>query len=104
MPTKPYVNCPLCSLNQVMDKKSKGLVDYRKWDIKSEFIQIRDVAGGRGSGFPKVDSLTLHDAVLSGNPDYDQVLQRLKEQLLTVLDAFYKEGIITSADVKKVIP
>jgi len=104
MPTKPYVNCPLCGLNQVLIKSQKGLVDFRKWKHDSEFIQIRDTAGGRARGFPKVDSMTLHDATIAGDPDYDEALKRMKEQLFTVLEAFYKEGLVTSAEVRKIIP
>ena len=96
--------CPLCLMNQMMDKKNKGLMEYRKWAIDSEFIQLRDVTGGRGSGFPKVDSMSLHDASLAGNADYDEIIKRMKEQLLTILDAFYKEGLVSSSEVRKVVP
>ncbi len=100
---KEHVICPLCFWNQMMDTK-KGLIDYRKWNPDSDFIHFRDYTGGRNSGFPKVDSITLHDAVTAGNPSYDEVINRMKEQLLIVLGAFHTEGIISSAEVKRVVP
>lgn len=108
--TTEYVACLLCHYNQVINKKSKGMVDFRNWDPKkSDFIQIRDATGGRTSdgkshGFPKVGALTLHDAVVANNPDYDEVLKRMREQLLAVLKEFHDEGLVTSADIKAIIP
>jgi len=101
---KEHVVCPLCFMNQMMIQSRKGLIEYRKWKPSDEFIHFRDYTGGRGSGFPKVDEITLHEAVNAGNPDYTEVINRMKEQLLVVLEAFYKEGIITSAEVRKIIP
>ena len=98
-----HIVCPLCFWNTRMEGK-KGLVEYRKWKPDSDFIQFRDYAGGRQSGFPKVDVITLHDTATAGNPTYDEALNRMKEQLLIVLGAFYNEGLITSAEIKRVIP
>ena len=98
-----HVICPLCFWNARMEGK-KGLVEYRKWKPDSDFIQFRDYSGGRQSGFPKVDVINLHDAVTAGNPSYDEVINRMKEQVLIILEAFHKEGIISSAEVKRIIP
>jgi hypothetical protein len=102
--TKDHVVCCLCGMNQIMLQQRKGMLEYKKWTEDDEFIQIRDYTGGRGSGFPKVGQMTLHDAVTAGNSDYDEIINRMKEQLLVVLGAFYKEGIITSAEVRRVVP
>jgi hypothetical protein len=88
----------------MMIQKRKGLVEYRKWKPEGEFIHFRDYTGGRGSGFPKTGAITLHEALMQKNPDYDEIIVRMKEQLLVVLKAFYDEGILTANDIKAIVP
>lgn len=106
--TKDHVVCFFCCHNQILNKKTKGLVDFRKWNPKtSDFIQVRDYSGGRtkdgkSHGFQKVDALTLHDAVLAGNDDYNVVIKQMKEQLLKVLQTFVDEEIITKTELNSI--
>lgn len=103
--TREYVVCLLCLHNQLLDKPNKGILTIGDWDPKSgDFIQIRDATGGRtkdgkSHGFPKVDALTLHDAVLAGNSDYNKVINQMKEQLLKVVQAFYDESLISRTEL-----
>lgn len=106
--TKDHVVCVLCQHNQIMKKQTKGLVEFRRWNPKdSDFIQVRDYTGGRtkdgaSHGFAKVSAMTLHDAVSAGNADYDEVLKRMREQLLVIVQAFVDEGVITKTELSKI--
>lgn len=105
--TTEYVVCFNCYRNQILNKKEKGLVNFNRWNPEtSDFIQVREGLGrtkeGKSQGFPKVDTLTLHDAVLSGNSEYKQVIKQEKEQLLKVVQAFYDEGIITKTELNSI--
>lgn len=106
--TKDHVVCVLCFHNQIIDKNEKGFVDFERWNPKtSDFIQVRDYTGGRtkdgkSHGFQKVDALTLHDAVLAGNSNYNKVIKQMKEQLLKVVQAFVDEDIITKTELNSI--
>ena len=104
---KDYVVCPLCYFNRLMNSEARGLVDFTRWDPKSsDLIQIRQGLGrtkeGKSQGFPKIDALTLHDAVLAGNSDYNKIIKQVKEQLLKILQAFYDEDIITKTELNSI--
>jgi len=106
--TREYVICLMCLHNQLLDKPGKGAFTIGNWNAKTgDFIQIRDATGGRtkdgkSHGFPKVDALTLHDAVLAGNSEYNKVIKQMKEQLLKVVQAFYDEDIITKTELNSI--
>ena len=103
--TKDHVVCPLCCHNQILDKAQKGIVDFKRWDpSSSDFIQIRQYSGGRNAGFPKVGALGFHDAVVAGSSDYDQVIDDIKTQTLKLLGMLYNEGVLTSREVRQVVP
>lgn len=73
-----YVVCPCCGKNKLVAFDAQGNLVYVDYDPKSmEFIQVREGGGktgsgekgrgqGRGVGFPKVDSMTLEEAVQAG--------------------------------------
>jgi hypothetical protein len=99
--TQEYSLCPLCHLSTTIDRR----LELLSKDQSDEFIQVRDTTGGRtkdgkSHGFPKVGSMTLHEAVSSGN--YTEVLDLTKKQLLRVLKAFRDEGVISKEDLNQI--
>lgn len=93
-------------------EEDSGFKLVGSWDKNKDFIRVQE-AGGKaegvtggtgyyrkspGSGFPVVESLTLEEAVKSG--DYDFVIARQKEQLLKLLHLFHKIGIISDDELK----
>lgn len=76
--------CPLCGRNRVIQSKKKGPIRWDYVDLHSApILQFRDDAGGRGSGFPMVDSKTLTQIL--EDPDYRDILEGMKTQLLRLI-------------------
>ena len=71
-----YIVCPLCGLNRKLNKSGinsskpiRGSIEgagarFDRIDPRSSpFIDIRDMTGGRSSGFPRVGFSTLEDVM-----------------------------------------
>jgi len=108
------VVCPLCAMmrSEKAYQENSGFQLVGSWDETKDLIRVQE-AGGKaegvvggtghyqkeaGSGFPIVESLTLEEAVKSG--DYDFVIARHKDQLLKLLHLFHKHGIISDDELK----
>lgn len=102
MAYRDHIVCPLCGMNQMLIKKSKGLVDFTsRWNPrKSPLIQVRDYAGGRARGFPMVDQKSLKDVLNENNPDYDTMMDTMKDQLLLLVKTLYREGEISALEIR----
>ena len=90
---KEYFVCPLCARNRVIKSKDKG---YIRWDYvdlhAAPILQVRDDTGGRGSGFPLLESKTL--AEISGDPNYAEILEGMKAQLVRLLKDAVELGLL----------
>lgn len=99
-----YVVCPCCGKNKMVRLTAQGLewVDY---DLREmEFIQVREGGGkigtgkkgrgqGRGVGFPKIDSMTLEEAVKAGG-HHLTVAQEIAKRLVEVTNEFKRLGLM----------
>ena len=90
-----WVVCPLCALNRKLIKSGleskkpisevKGAVRFDKVDPETApFIDIRDVSGGRGSGFPRIDYMTL--AHVKDDPEYKDLIAQIRAQCHKILE------------------
>ena len=95
---KEYFVCPLCARNRVIKSKDKGYIRWDYVDLKSApLLQVRDDKGGRGSGFPLIESKTL--AEISEDPAYAAILEGLKTQLIRLLKDGAELGLIERDEI-----
>lgn len=74
-----WVVCPLCSRNRKLSTHDKGEVHFNSFDPTiSPCIDFRDITGGRGSGFPRIGSLTIDE--MRQFPEYKPLLLEIKIQ------------------------
>lgn len=114
-----YVACGLCGMNKILrsekrkDKERPVELRWPSFSVKDAYIlQVREGGGKKsgsgnkglgkapGSGFHMVkeESLTLKEMI--GNPQYDEVLRGMKEQLLTLIRDSIEIGFIKMEDLK----
>ena len=94
-----YCVCPLCGRNRVIEAKEKGRI---KWDhvepLESKLLQVREqhprVLGGKSEGFTIVESECLTLEEMKRNPEYDDMVQGIKDQTLRIVQALLKLDII----------
>lgn len=82
-----------------------GNLDWADYDLKTmEFIQVREGGGktgtgkkgrgqGRGVGFPKIDSMTLAEAVAKGGVHLE-VAQDIADRVMQVYKEFKRVGLM----------
>lgn len=99
-----YAVCPCCGKNKMIAFNA-GNLDWVDYDLKSmEFIQVREGGGktgtgkkgrgqGRGVGFPKVDSMTLEEAVAKGGKHLE-VAQDIANRVFQVYQEFKRVGLM----------
>lgn len=89
-----WVVCPLCALNRKliksgMDSKKpikeiKGAARFDKVDPRTApFIDIRDISGGRATGFPRIDFKTLEE--VKDDPEYRDLVNQIRTQCELIL-------------------
>lgn len=89
-----WLVCPFCGLSRkliksgIEAKKSlkviKGLPKFDVVDPTSGvFIDYRDITGGRGSGFPRIDFETLEQ--IKNNPEYEDLILQLRSHCDKIL-------------------
>lgn len=107
-----YMVCPVCGRNRIIETKRKGRIG---WPDGKPFIldttallQIREGGGKKpggggyrgsapGSGFHLVGGLTLHEMIDQGG--YEDVIDGLKQQLLTVIRQGIRVGWIKKEEI-----
>lgn len=99
-----YVVCPCCGKNKMVAFVN-GNLDWADYDLKTmEFIQVREGGGktgtgkkgrgqGRGVGFPKIDSMTLAEAVAKGGVHLE-VAQDIADRVMQVYKEFKRVGLM----------
>lgn len=92
-----YIACPLCSQNRILQrggiisgsKGKSGRASFSSFDFDGSegkfFIQVRKNAGGRGGGFWLDDSQSLTFAEAKESPEYQEILEEIKEQCKKIL-------------------
>lgn len=89
-----WLVCPFCGMSRKLIKSGteakKPLSEVKgvpRFDVvnpkDSPFIDIRDVSGGRGSGFPRIDYKSL-ESVLD-DPEYADLIEQLYSHCTTIL-------------------
>ena len=79
-----YVVCPCCFLNRKLEKMRKGKVRFGGFAPESSYlIQVRNVAGGRASGFPVLRGYTIDE--VKGMPEHKELLNELKTACQRIL-------------------
>lgn len=95
MSTAEYLVCPYCGMNRVLQKLGtnakrplttiKGRSRLNVVDPHTgPFIDIRDISGGKGSGFKRIDFHTLVE--VKNDPAYADLVKQLKEHSQLILD------------------
>lgn len=100
-----YCVCPMCARNRVIQSEKKGRL---KWDLidplQSELLQVREqharVTGGGCEGFTRVESDCLTMEEMMDNPEYDDILQGIKNQTIRILQALLKHGIAKKEELE----
>lgn len=84
---------------------NSGSLDWADYDLNTmEFIQVREGGGktgtgkkgrgqGKGIGFPKVDSMTLAEAVAKGGTHLE-VAQDIANRVMQVYKEFKRVGLV----------
>lgn len=120
MAKNEYFVCPLCGMNKIIQSvkrgKKVGRSEELKWpniDIMESFsVQVREGGGkkagesgnkGRGkapgSGFHLVPSESLTLAEVLKNPEYADIVEGMKEQLIRVIKTSLETGLIKKAEL-----
>lgn len=93
-----YFVCPLCARNRPLKSKTKGRIKWDYVDLNTApILQVRDDTGGRGSGFPLISSKTLQE--ISGDPNYAEVLEGMKKQLIRLVKDGLELGLLKREEV-----
>lgn len=80
-----YVVCPLCGLNRVLDKNTKGRIRWDTVNPETALILQTRCGGGRNSGFylDDTNSLTIEEMITS--PEYDEIIDAIQQQAERIL-------------------
>jgi hypothetical protein len=92
-----FLSCPVCGFSRKLDKSGrwaklrnkeidtvKGRVHFGNFDLDDSYlIQIRNVSGGRGAGFPTVGGYRLDQ--VKNMPEYADLIRELKEACQAIL-------------------
>ena len=93
-----YFVCPLCARNRPLKSKTKGQIKWDYVDLNTApILQVRDDTGGRGSGFPLIESKTLTEIL--EDPEYREILEGLKTQLIRLLKDGVALGLIEEGEI-----
>ena len=115
-----YFACPLCGMNKIINstsRKNKGKATELKWpNLNLEeylVLQVREGGGkkagasgnkGRGkapgSGFHLVESESLTFEETLKNPEYANIIEGMKEQLIRVIKSSIATGLISKEDIE----
>jgi hypothetical protein len=117
-----YFACPLCGMNKSVrsakrEKKEHPRPEELQWpDINLEtylILQMREGGGKKagpsgktgkgkapGSGFHTIPSESLTFAEVIKNPEYENIIQGMKEQLLRLLKTAKETGFIKESDLR----
>ena len=80
-----YVVCPACWMARKLEKMRKGRVRFGGFAPDSSYlIQVRNVAGGRASGFPVLRGYTIDE--VKGMPEHKELLNELKAACQRILE------------------
>ena len=119
MTKNDYVVCGLCGMNKVVrsaKREKKGKSEELKWpsiDIKESFsLQVREGGGkkagssgktGRGkapgSGFHIVEAESLTLKEMMNNPQYENILAGMRDQLLRLIKDSIEVGFIKKEEL-----
>ena len=80
-----YIACTLCGSNKTLKSYEEGRVNFTDIDPKSFFVLMTRVGGGLGSGFYRVDEKCISIPELKGIPEYQEILEQIKEQCNKIL-------------------
>lgn len=84
-----WLVCPFCGWGKkFVTKKGRARLD-RILPGEGGFIDFRDISGGRGSGFPRVTTITLKEA--QEQPDYMDLIIQLRNQCNSILQVLSEE-------------
>ena len=80
-----YVVCPACWMARKLFKTRKGKVRFGGFAPESSYlIQVRNVAGGRASGFPVLRGHTIDE--VKDMPEHKELLGELKTACRRILE------------------
>jgi len=80
-----YIVCPACWMARKLFKTRKGKVRFGGFAPESSYlIQVRNVAGGRASGFPVLRGYTIDE--VKGMPEHKELLGELKTACRRILE------------------
>ena len=118
MTKSEYAVCGLCGMNKVVRSEKRGLKgksEELKWpsiDIKQSFsLQVREGGGkkagsgakGRGkapgSGFHIIEAESLTLKEMMNDPQYENILEGMKDQLLRLIKDSIEVGFIKKEEL-----
>ena len=99
-----YCVCPMCGRNRVVKTEKKGRI---KWDLveplTAKILQVREqhprVKGGKCEGFTTVESDCLMLEEMKDNPEYQDIIDGIKNQTLKLVETLLKLKIIDQSEV-----
>ena len=115
-----YFSCPMCGMNKIISSAKRGdkagQSSELQWpviDLESYLImQVREGGGKKpgvygkvgkgkapGSGFHTVTAESLTFEEVLKNPEYANIIEGLKEQLIRVIKSSIKIGLISKRDL-----
>ena len=119
MAKNEYFACPLCGMNKVINSTSrekKGKATELKWPTLNleEYLvlQVREGGGkktgsgntGRGkapgSGFHLVPSESLTFEEVLKNPEYADIIEGMKKQLVRLIKSSIQNGFISKREIE----
>jgi len=119
MAKNEYFACPVCGMNKIVSSAKRGKKtksDELQWpviDLKSYFVlQVREGGGkkpgasgkeGRGkapgSGFHLIPAESLTFAEVLKRPEYADIVQGFREQLIQVIKNSIATGLIKKSEI-----
>lgn len=121
MAKNEYFACPLCGMNKVVrasSRERKGKAEELKWpNLNLEeylVLQVREGGGkksgsgnkGRGkapgSGFHLVPSESLTFEEVLKNPEYANIVEGMKDQLIRVIKTSMTSGLVSKEEIEHV--
>lgn len=94
-----YLSCPVCGFNRVIYSAGRAkhgkpaMLQWVNFNVRTmEFVQTRE-GGGDKSGFHKISSMTLEDAVAQGG-DYLRIAKDIAVQLELATKEFKRLGLM----------
>ena len=80
-----YVVCPLCGLNRVLDKHSKGRVRWDRVDPEQALILQVRYGGGWSSGFHLEEERSMTLDMMASDPRYRGIVKAIRDQAARLL-------------------